>query len=246
MICWVINKFPAFRGSRCLLLCSQQSANSPYPPTFHFLISILILSFHLHLDFPSDFFLTGFSLRCSLLCSQQCANSPYPPPIPFPYTHFNIIFSSTPRFSQWFFSYRISPAAYYCVHNSAPTVLTLLPFYFLIAILILFFINTYIFPVLSFSQDIPHHTQAVISVLFHPRSAHTIHLSLLTALTKCTNHGDPHYGSSLIRLSLSPSFIQLSSSEIRSRKSTVYILPLTWKTQYDNHTKESSFGFGVI
>jgi hypothetical protein len=29
-------------------------------------------------------------------------------------------------------------------------------------------------------------------------------------------------------------------------KCTVYILPLMWKTHYDNHTKESSFGFGVI
>ena len=144
-----------------------------------------------------------------------------------------------------FFSQDFPCCLLLCSH-SAPIVLTLPPFHFLISILILSFHLHLDLPSALFPTGFSLSHKTVISVLFYPCSAHPIHLSLLTAMAKCTNHEDPHYGSSLILLSLSPSFIQLSSSEIHSRKSTVYILPSTRKTQYDNHTEQSSFEFGVI
>jgi len=157
---------------------------------------------------------------CLLPCSQQRANSPYSPPIPFHYTHFNIIFSSTPRTSQCSLSHRIFPAVYYRVHNSAPTVLTLRQFHFLIPILILSFHLHLELPSALFLTGFSlSHTNS------HWRSLPPAFRPPHSLFLKGTDHEDPHDGSSPKLLSLSPSFIQLSSSEFPFRKSTLYSVP---------------------
>jgi len=79
LIVHLLNKIPALSEPEGSLLYSQQPLLYPIPskmnkftPSYPVsLISILILSSHLHLGLPSGLFLLGFSTQ-SLLCISVC------------------------------------------------------------------------------------------------------------------------------------------------------------------------------
>jgi hypothetical protein len=79
------------------------------------------------------------------------------------------------------------------------------------------------------------------TIFIHMRSTWPIHFIYLTNLVRGTLFGVPHYADFSTRLSLVPSYVQMSKTH------SVYFLPFIWESRYLNHTKlQEKLYFGYL